>query len=71
VSARFGLFHVPFLKLNRHIYEGNKSVQPPPIHQGRRDFHCSEDEFFKVVDRVAEIEKQLGIYDLAQFTPKP
>jgi hemerythrin-like domain-containing protein len=30
-----------------------------------------EDGFFKVVDRVAEIEKKLGIYDLAQFTPKP
>lgn len=41
------------------------------------DFEKKEDElfgdngFFKVVDRVAEIEKQLGIYDLAQFTPKP
>lgn len=27
--------------------------------------------FFGVVDRVAGIEKLLGIYDLAQFTPKP
>src|SRR2546423_5653327 len=41
------------------------------------DFERKEDElfgqggFFKVVDRVADIEKQLGIYDLAQFTPKP
>ena len=40
------------------------------------DFEKKEDElfgqggFFKVVDHVAEIEKQLGIYDLAQFTPK-
>ena len=40
------------------------------------DFEKKEDElfgqggFFKVVDYVAEIEKQLGIYDLAQFTPK-
>src|SRR6516225_6043573 len=40
------------------------------------DFEKKEDElfgddgFFKVVDRVAEIEKKLGIYDLAQFTPK-
>jgi len=25
---------------------------------------------FKVVDRVAAIEKKLGIYDLSQFTPK-
>jgi hemerythrin-like domain-containing protein len=29
-----------------------------------------EDGFEKMVDRVAEIEKSLGIYDLAQFTPK-
>jgi hemerythrin-like domain-containing protein len=40
------------------------------------DFEKREDElfgadgFFKVVDRVAEIEKKLGIYELAQFTPK-
>jgi hemerythrin-like domain-containing protein len=29
-----------------------------------------EDGFEKMVDRVANIEKMLGIYDLAQFTPK-
>lgn len=29
-----------------------------------------EDGFFKVVDRVAQLEKKLGIYELAQFTPK-
>jgi hemerythrin-like domain-containing protein len=40
------------------------------------DFEKKEDElfgddgFFKVVDHVAEIEKKLGIYDLAKFTPK-
>jgi hemerythrin-like domain-containing protein len=40
------------------------------------DFEKKEDEkfgdegFFKVVDEVAEIEKKLGIYELAQFTPK-
>lgn len=40
------------------------------------DFEKKEEELFgqggflKVVDHVAEIEKQLGIYDLAQFTPK-
>ena len=28
-----------------------------------------EDGFEKMVDRVASIEKMLGIYDLAQFTP--
>jgi hemerythrin-like domain-containing protein len=40
------------------------------------DFEKKEDElfgdegFFKVVDQVAVLEKKLGIYDLAQFTPK-
>jgi hemerythrin-like domain-containing protein len=40
------------------------------------DFEKKEDElfgdegFFKVVDQVAELEKKLGIYDLAQYTPK-
>ncbi|HST09643.1 MAG TPA: hemerythrin domain-containing protein [Terriglobales bacterium] len=39
-------------------------------------FEKKEDElfgdegFFKVVDQVAELEKKLGIYELAQFTPK-
>lgn len=40
------------------------------------DFEKKEDElfgddgFFKIVDRVAGIEKKFGIYELAQFTPK-
>jgi hemerythrin-like domain-containing protein len=40
------------------------------------DFEKKEDQlfgdegFFKVVDQVAELEKKVGIYDLAQFTPK-
>jgi hypothetical protein len=29
-----------------------------------------EDGFEKMVDRVASIEKTLGIYDLSQFTPR-
>lgn len=29
-----------------------------------------EDGFEKIVDQVVEIEKKLGIYELAQFTPK-
>jgi len=39
-------------------------------------FEKKEDElfgdegFFKVVDQVAQLEKKLGIYELAQFTPK-
>jgi hemerythrin-like domain-containing protein len=36
----------------------------------KEDELFGEDGFFKVVDSVADIEKKLGIYDLAQFTPK-
>jgi hemerythrin-like domain-containing protein len=32
--------------------------------------HFGEDGFEKMVDRVAAVEKSLGIYDLAQFTPR-
>jgi hypothetical protein len=48
--------------------------------QGIKDlgdqFEKEEDRLFgnegfeKIVDQVAGIEKQLGIYDLTQFTPK-
>lgn len=40
------------------------------------DFEKNEDElfgdegFFRVVDQVAQLEKRLGTYELAQFTPK-
>lgn len=40
------------------------------------DFEKKEDQlfgeegFFKMVDQVAGLEKRLGLYDLAQFTPK-
>ena len=40
------------------------------------DFEKKEDElfgdegFFKVVDQVAQLERRLGIYELAQFTPQ-
>jgi hemerythrin-like domain-containing protein len=36
----------------------------------KEDELFGEDGFFKVVDHVAQLEKKLGIYDLAQFTPK-
>jgi len=51
-------------------------VSPHEFDSLGEDFEKKEDElfgddgFFKVVDRVAEIEKKLGIYELAQFTPK-
>lgn len=53
-----------------------KIVSPHEYDALGEDFEKKEDEkfgeegFFKVVDEVAEIEKKLGIYELAQFTPK-
>src|SRR5205809_4082498 len=53
-----------------------KIVSPHEFDSLGEDFERKEDELFgedgfeKVVDRVAGIEKRLGIYDLAQFTPK-
>ena len=52
-----------------------KIVSPQEFDALGEDFEKKEDELFgedgfeKVVDKVAGIEKRLGIYDLAQFTP--
>jgi hemerythrin-like domain-containing protein len=53
-----------------------KIVSPHEYDALGDDFEKKEDElfgeegFFKVVDQVAQLEKRLGIYELAQFTPK-
>ena len=53
-----------------------KIVSPHEFDSLGEDFEKKEDELFgqngfeKVVDKVAGIEKRLGIYDLAQLTPK-
>jgi hemerythrin-like domain-containing protein len=53
-----------------------KIVSPHEYESLGDDFEKKEDElfgeegFFKVVDQVAQLEKKLGIYELAQFTPK-
>ena len=53
-----------------------KIVSPHEFGSLGEDFEKKEDELFgedgfeNVVDKVAAIEKRLGIYDLAQFTPK-
>jgi len=36
----------------------------------REDQLFGDEGFFKVVDQVAQLEKKLGIYELAQFTPR-
>lgn len=51
-------------------------VSPHEFDALGEEFEKKEDElfgdegFFKVVDQVAALEKRLGIYELAQFTPK-
>jgi hemerythrin-like domain-containing protein len=59
------------------LFPAFRSIVSPHEYAGLGDdFEKKEDElfgdegFFKVVDQVAELEKKLGIYDLAQFTPK-
>jgi hemerythrin-like domain-containing protein len=53
-----------------------KIASPHEFDSLGEDFEKKEDELFgedgfeKMVDKVAGIEKRLGIYDLAQFTPK-
>ena len=41
------------------------STRSAKISKKKEDELFGEDGFFKVVDRVAAIEKELGIYDLA------
>ncbi len=54
----------------------HKIVTPHEFDSLGEDFEKKENELFgedgfeKMVDKVAGIEKRLGIYDLAQFTPK-
>ena len=54
----------------------HKIVTPKQLKDLGEQFEKEEDRLFgdegfeKTVDKVAAIEKQLGIYDLAQFTPK-
>jgi hemerythrin-like domain-containing protein len=54
----------------------HKLMTPKQLKDLGEQFEKEEDRLFgdegfeKTVDKVAAIEKQLGIYDLAQFTPK-
>lgn len=56
--------------------EFRKIVSPHEYDSLGEDFEKKEDELFgedgfeKMVGKVAEIEKKLGIYELSQFTPK-
>jgi len=48
--------------------KGNEVFRPPPA---KRHELLGEDGFEEMVETVAGIEKALGIYDLAKFTPAP
>ncbi len=55
----------------------NKLLPAKRLKELGEQFEKEEDRLFgdegfeKTADQVAAIEKQLGIYDLSQFTPKP
>lgn len=59
------------------LFPALRSIVSPPAYESLgEDFERKENDllgdegFFKVVDQVAQLEKRLGIYELAQFTPK-
>ena len=59
------------------LFPAFRSIVSPHEYDSLGDeFEKKEDElfgdegFFKVVDQVAQLEKKLGIYELAQFTPR-
>lgn len=54
----------------RQIVSANEFDSLGEEFEKKEDQLFGDDGFEKMVDRVAGIEKKLGIYDLAQFTPK-
>jgi hemerythrin-like domain-containing protein len=60
---------VLFPKL-REIVSGHEFDAIGEEMEKREHQHFGEDGFEKAVAKVAEIEKKIGLYDLAQFTPK-
>jgi hemerythrin-like domain-containing protein len=54
----------------RKIVPGKRLAELGEQFEKEEDRLFGEEGFEKTVDQVAAIEKQLGIYDLAQFTPK-
>ena len=59
------------------LFPAFRAIVPPHEYDSLGDdFEKKEDElfgdegFFKVVDQVGQLEKKLGIYELAQFTPR-
>ena len=54
----------------RSIVSANEYDSLGEDFEKREDQLFGDEGFFKVVDQVAQLEKRLGLYDLAQFTPK-
>jgi len=51
------------------VWRGKEFAKMGDVFEGEEDRLFGEGGFGKMVDRVAAIEKELGIYDLRQFTP--
>lgn len=52
-----------------HLWRGRQFGKMGDLFEGEEDRLFGEGGFEKMVDRVAAIEKNLGLYDLRQFTP--
>ena len=55
----------------RKVVSGNEFDSLGEQFEKEEDRLFGEDGFEKIVAQVADLEKQFGIYDLAQFTPNP
>lgn len=60
---------VLFPKL-RDIVSGHEFDAIGEEMEKREHEHLGEDGFEKAVAQMAELEKEVGLYDLTQFTPK-
>jgi hypothetical protein len=56
--------------LGRKLLSANRLSKLGEQFEKEEDKLFGEEGFEKTVEQVATIEKQLGIYDLAGFTPK-
>jgi hypothetical protein len=66
------VFHKPAALVRSFVEDYHEKLEEEFIFPAFEKQHklFGEDGFEKAVDEVAAIEKQLGIYDLANFTPK-
>jgi hypothetical protein len=60
----------PLVLAIRHVYSPKEYEDLGEAFEDKEHEMFGEGGFEEMVDKVAAIEKALGIYDLSQFTPK-